>query len=431
MIRAMTPPPSMAVASSAPIKSALTSAGTLAFPTREWALDPDLTFLNHGSYGAVPRAALEAQAAFRARMERDPVRFFKVDLERLMDGVRERIGKFMNCRADDIAPMPNATVALCTVIWNTKLHPGDEILITDHEYMSIVNELERYCAFTGAKIVQAKVPFPIAGPEQVHEAVMRCVTPRTKLAIIAHITSATSLIFPIKRITKDLMDRGIEVCIDGAHSPGQVQTDVRGLAPTYFVGSFHKWLSAPKGSGFLYVRADKQKGFKPWALSSRHHKVRPERALFLRDFDYVGTNDYSAMLSVPYSIDAIEAMAPGGWPEVLRKNHELALKGRAVVCRALGVEPAAPDDMVGSMATVPLPEPAPHMMSRTTEYDDPLQDELVKNHRIVIPIWRWGAENRRVVRLSAQLYNTIEHYEQLAHALVDELAREHSTRAIA
>lgn len=403
----------------------------MAFPTNEWTLDPTLTFLNHGSYGSVPRSVQEAQAEVRARMERDPVRFFKVDLERMMDEVRERIGALVHCRATDIAPMPNATVALCTVLNNTKLGPGDEVLITDHEYMSIVNELERVCAATGARVVKAKVPFPIENAEQVTEAVLGAATPRTKIAFIAHITSATSLIFPVTAIVRGLMSRGIEVCVDGAHTPGQIEVDVRGLAPTYYVGSFHKWLSCPKGSGFLYVRSDKQAGFRPHALSSRAHKVRPERALFLRDFDYVGTNDYSAMLCVPQAIDALRGMIPGGLTALYRSNHELALKAREIVCRALGVSAPAPEAMIGSMVTIPLPEPSAEMMSRGTEYDDPLQDELYHRHRIVVPIWRLSADNRRVIRVSAHQYNTTEQFETLAQALLEELAREHPKRASA
>jgi isopenicillin-N epimerase len=403
----------------------------LNFPNRAWALDPTLTFLNHGSYGSCPRSVLEAQAEYRARMERDPVRFFKVDLERLLDTVRERIGQLVNCRAADVAPMPNATVALRTVIWNAKLGPGDEVLITDHEYMSIVNELERYCAATGAKIVQAKVPFPIQSPDQVTDAVLASVTPRTKLAILAHITSGTSLIFPMDQIVPALMAKGIEVCVDGAHTPGQIPVDIRGLAPTYYVGSFHKWLCAPKGTGFLYVRSDKQAGYRPWALSSRAHKVRPERALFLRDFDYVGTNDYTGILCVPHAIDALTKLLPGGLPELMRRNHELALTARDIVCRALQVDAPAPDEMHGSMASIPLPEPSSEMLARTTEYDDPLQDRLIDAHRIVAPIWRLSADNRRIVRVSAQLYNAPEQYEALGKALVRELALEHPARAIA
>jgi isopenicillin-N epimerase len=405
----------------------------LAFSPKVWALDPTLTFLNHGSYGSTPRSVLETQSELRARMERDPVRFFKVDLERLMDQVRERIGAFVNCRPQDIAPMPNATVALNTVLANTALRAGDEVLITDHEYMSLVNELERVCPKAGATVVKAKVPFPLRSADEVFDAVMSCVTPRTRIAFLAHITSATSLIFPITRLVRTLMDRGIEVCVDGAHTPGQIQVDIRGLNPTYYVGSFHKWLSAPKGTGFLYVRSDKQTQpglFRPLSLSSRAHKVRPERALYLRDFDYVGTDDYSGMLSVPAAIDALGSMLPGGWPELYRVNHELAVQARDIVARALGTTPPAPDSMLGMMATLLLPEPAPEMLSRPTLYDDPLQDRLIENHKIVVPIWRL-ADNRRVVRLSAQLYNTPEQYERLGHALREELALEHPRRAIA
>lgn len=427
MSEAMTPSPSIRVAQ-APLGVEVPT--RLSFPTRVWTLDPSLTFLNHGSYGSTPRAVQEAQADLRARMERDPVRFFKVDLERLMDGVRERIGLFVNCRPADIAPMPNATVALRTVIWNSRLGPGDEVLVTDHEYMSIINELERYCAVTGAKIVKASVPFPVQNQQQVLDAIMACVTPRTKLAIIAHITSATSLIFPATQIVRQLSAKGVEVCIDGAHTPGQIPIDVRGLAPTYYVGSFHKWLCAPKGTGFLYVRADKQAGFRPWALSSRAHKVRPDRAYFLRDFDYVGTNDYSGILCVPAAIDTMNSLVPGGWAEVMRRNHDLALTARDTVCRILGAERPAPDEMVGSMSSILLPEPAPELLSRTTEYDDPLQDELLNNHAIVAPIWRIH-DNRRIVRVSAQLYNSPEQYELLGRALVQELAKEQPRRAIA
>lgn len=403
----------------------------LTFPTNQWTLDPSLIFLNHGSYGSVPRSVQEAQSDLRARMERDSVRFFKVDLERLMDQARSRIAQLVHCRPADIAPMPNATVALCTVLMNTKLGPGDEVLITDHEYMSIVNELERVCAAVGAKVVKAKIPFPIQSPDQITDAVLAAATPRTKIAFIAHITSATSLIFPVTPIVRALMSRGIEVCVDGAHTPGQIEIDIQGLAPTYYVGSFHKWLSCPKGSGFLYVRTDKQTGFRPHALSSRAHKVRPDRALFLRDFDYVGTNDYSAVLCVPFAIDALQSLLPGGLPALYRANHALALKARDIVARALGIAAPAPDAMLGSMVTLPLPEPSPELLSRPTEYDDALQDELITRHRIVAPIWRFGPHNQRVIRVSAHQYNTTDHFEKLAHALREELAREHPKRASA
>jgi isopenicillin-N epimerase len=410
----------------------------LKFPTglaadQHWSLDPTLTFLNHGSYGAVPKAALKAQAALRERVERDPVRFYKVDLEGLLDDMREKLGAFIHCRPDDLAPCANATYALCHILYATKLQPGDEVLITDHEYSSLTNELERICAQSGAKVVTAPIPFPVQSPEQVAKAYLSCITNKTKIGFISHITSGSSLVFPVAPIVAEFNRRGIDIVVDGAHSPGQIPVDVAALRPTYFVGSGHKWISAPKGTGFVYVRPDKQRAFRPVCLSSRANKIRPERALFLRDFDYQGTDDYTATLTMPHSIDAMSKMLPGGWPALLRHNHELIMAGRKVVCDILGhagVTPPAPEIMIGTMASLLLPDPAPELKNRPTQYDDALQDNLYNNHRIVAPIWPLN-DNRRVVRLSAQVYNTLPQYEKLGHALAEELAKEQRYRATA
>jgi isopenicillin-N epimerase len=406
----------------------------LRFPTtlaqQQWSLDPTLTFLNHGSYGAVPKAALRAQAALRERVERDPVRFYKVDLEGLLDDMREKLGAFIHCRPDDLAPCANATYALCHILYATKLQPGDEVLITDHEYSSLTNELERICAKTGAKVVTAQIPFPVQSPEQVIEAYLSCVTSKTRIGFISHITSGSSLVFPVAPIVREFNARGIDIVVDGAHSPGQIPVDVAALKPTYFVGSGHKWMSAPKGTGFVYVRSDRQGAFRPVCLSSRANKIRPERALFLRDFDYQGTDDYSATLTMPHSIEAVGSMLPGGWPALLRHNHDLIMAGRKRVCDIVGLSLPAPETMIGTMASLLIPEPAPELANRPTRYDDALQDELYNNHRIVVPIWRLN-DNRRVIRLSAQVYNTLEQYEKLGHALADELAKEQRYRATA
>ncbi len=408
---------------------------TFPFPaSREhWSIDPGLTFLNHGSYGAVPRAALKAQSAIRDRIERDPVRFYKSDLEGVLDEMRRGLGAFLGCRGADLAPCANATYALCHILYATPLKAGDEVLITDHEYSSLTNELERVCAKTGAKVVKAEIPFPIQSPEQVTEAFVGCITHRTRLAFISHITSGSSLVFPVAQVVKEFNQRGIDIVVDGAHSPGQIPVDVAALKPTYFVGSGHKWLCGPKGSGFVYVRPDRQAAIRPVCLSSRANKVRPERALFLRDFDYQGTDDYSRNLTIPHSIAAVGGMLPGGWPAVLRHNHELVMAGRKVVCDLLagfGVMPPAPESMIGSMATLLIPEPAPELVNRPTKYDDALQDALYERHKIVAPIWRLN-DNRRVVRLSAHLYNTLDQFEKLGHALAEELAAEQRYKATA
>ncbi|MBS0191021.1 MAG: aminotransferase class V-fold PLP-dependent enzyme [Phycisphaerales bacterium] len=399
------------------------------FQTSHWDLDPAVTFLNHGSYGATPRAVLEAQNRMRARTEREPVRFYKVDLERLMDGVREVLGSFINCDPTTIAPVPNATMGIASIFSSTPFKAGDEILLTDHEYQSGINELERMAKTVGVKVVLAPIPFPIRSQDEVFEAVMRCVTPRTKLAMISQITSGSSLIFPVERLVPALKARGIDVIVDGAHGPGQIPVDLRALAPTYYVGSLHKWLSAPKGTAFLSVSKEKQATFRPVFLSSRANKIRHDRDLFLRDFDYHGTLDYSGFLVVPEAIAYISRLLPGGWPELYRRNHEMVVKGREIVCRAIGAEPPCPDSMLGSMASIILPEPAANMKGRPSLYDDPLQDALIHNHGVVTPIWRVGGNDRRIIRISAQAYNTLDQYETLAEALVKELRAEGSLPA--
>lgn len=390
-----------------------------------WSVDPALTFLNHGSYGAVPNVVQKFQADLRARVERDSVRFYKVDLEPMMDEMRAAVGRFVNCPPQTLAPMVNATVALATVFQNTSWREGDEILVTDHEYMSGVNELERMVSARGVRVVKAIVPFPTESEDQVLEAIDRAITPRTRMMMVSWITSATSLIFPIDRIIRLARAKGIEVLVDGTHAPGQIPVDIAAMDPDYFVGSFHKWVSAPKGTGFLYVPVAKQHRFRPVCLSSRAHKVRPERPLFLRDFDYMGTDDYTAMLSVPAAIDFF-ANLPGGWPGVMQANHDLVIKGRAVLCDALGIDAPAPESMIGCMATLPLPDPP--AASRPTVYDDALQDALYDRHRCVVPIWQFQTADRptptRVLRVSAQVYNTLDEYHILADAVRQELDRE-------
>lgn len=403
---------------------------TSASPRSAWAVDPTITFLNHGSYGICPRAVMEYQSDLRERMERDPARFFKVDLERLMDGVRRRLGAFMNCPPQDLAPCPNATVAIATILHNTPFKAGDEVLLTDHEYSSGTNELGRLAPRLGIKVVTAKVPFPISSPDQVTQSVLAAITPRTRLVIVSHITSATSLIFPVEPIVAECNARGIDILVDGAHAPGQIPVDIAALKPTYYVGSFHKWLCSPKGTGLMYVRPDKQDGFRTVVLSSRADKIRPDRSLFLRDFDYMGTADYTGILSVPAAIDAVASLIDGGWPAVMRHNHRLIVEARKAVCDITGLTPPAPESMLGSMASLILPQPDAEFTGRPAIYDDALQDALIDRYKIQIPVWPFGnpPNNLRLLRLSAQLYNSLDQYRRLGEALNKELAAERSLR---
>jgi len=411
-------------------------AGTLPAPSplaARWRLDRNLVFLNFGSYGGCPDDVLAAHDDYRARVERDPVRFFKVDLERLLDGVREKVAPFVGCRPQDLAPIRNATIALATIFFATPFREGDEVVTNNHEYSSGTNELARLAARTGLRVVTAEIPFPITDPAQAADAIIGAITPRTRLVVMSHVTSCTSLVMPVERVIAECHARGIDILIDGAHAPGQIDLNIEKLNPTYYVGSFHKWMCAPKGTGFLWVRPDRQAAVRSAMLSSRASKVRSDRPLFLRDFDYMGTDDYTGMLCVPHAIDAMAKMIPGGWEEIRRRNRSLVLEAREAVCAMAGLRPACPDSMVGSMVSVPLPEADSSLSGRATLYDDPLQDALLERHRVQVPIWRLGEGTPanpgvRIIRLSAQLYNSIEQYRYLGEALVNELNAERALK---
>jgi len=382
------------------------------FPIQE-----GLTMLNNGSYGLTPGVVGDAQRELQRRLESDPVRFFKSDLEFYADDARRAIAGFVGVRAQDLALVPNGSFAVATVLNNLDLAPGDEILLTDHEYMATMNELGKICQRSGAKIIIAKVPFPAATPEAVVDSIVSAMSKRTKIIMISHITSATALIMPIKEIIAASKERGIETFIDGAHTPGQIDLDIGDLDPTWYAASCHKWLATPKGTGFIYTSPIRQRGFKPMVLSCREHEQRTDRSEYLCDFDYTGTNDYTGNLVIPVSIAHMGAQLPGGWDELRQRNHDLVMHGAKLICDAIGIEQQVPESMIGSMISIPLPgvcEPGALM-------GEALWDRLYLNHHIQVPVWDLAGVHPRMMRVSGQLYNTIEDFERLARALKMEL----------
>jgi isopenicillin-N epimerase len=245
---------------------------------KHWTLDSDVVFLNHGSFGACPRAVLERQSELRARLEREPVRWFIETLDPLMDEARAAAAAFVSCPTEDLVFVPNATQAVATVLLNLEptLKPGDEMLATVHEYPACLNNLRRIAARTGAKLVNVAIPFPLTSPDQVTQAVLSAVTPRTRLALVSQVTSPSGLILPVEQIVPDLERRGIPVILDGAHAPGMTpRADLSLLRPSYYTANFHKWVCSPKGSAILHVRSDRQRDFRPWCLSNNAEKPKP------------------------------------------------------------------------------------------------------------------------------------------------------------
>jgi isopenicillin-N epimerase len=385
-----------------------------------WLLDPAITYLNHGSFGATPKAVLAKQNELRAQLEREPVRFMVRELEPLLDEARAELAAFVGADPASIAFVPNATAGVNAVLRSLDLDRHDELLVSSHEYNASRNVLDYVAGLAGSKVVPVDVPFPIKSPDEVFDRIMERVTGRTRLLLIDHVTSQTGLIFPIARLIDALKERGIDTLVDGAHAPGMFPLDLDALGAAYYTANLHKWVCAPKGAAFLCVRANRRLGIRPVVISHGANATRTDRSRFHLEFDWPGTYDPSAILSVPASLRFMATLVDGGWPEVMRRNHELALRARDLLCDRLGIDKPAPDEMLGSMAAIPLPEGKPYV---PTLYGDPLQDALFYEHAIEVPIHAWPHQPKRVLRVSAQLYNSIEDYETLAKALLKLLPR--------
>lgn len=385
-----------------------------------WPLDPSVAFLNHGSYGACPAEVLRYQAALRAEMEAEPVRFLGRELDDRLDAARARLGAFVGADPDDLAFVSNATGGVNAVLRSLRLAAGDELLTTDHAYQACRNTLDFVAERSGARVVTVTLPFPVTDPQAIVDTVLAGVTPRTRLALLDHITSPTALILPLERIVAALAARGIDSVVDGAHAPGMVPLDLRALGAAYYSGNCHKWLCTPKGSAFLWVRRDRQADVHPLTISHGAKGERAGRSRFRLEFDWTGTQDPTAWLTVPMAIDYLAGLVPGGWPALMARNRALALEARRLLCAAVGTEPPCPEEMIGSIASVILPD------NRTVETGwrvrDPIQGRLFEAWGIEVPIMRWPAPPKRMVRVSAQLYNHLPQYVRLAEALRKELA---------
>ena len=385
-----------------------------------WSLEAGLVFLNHGSFGACPTEVLRHQAALRAEMEAEPVRFLSRELDDRLDAARAALAAFVGADPDDLAFVTNATGGVNAVLRSRVFAAGDELLTTDHAYNACRNTLSFVAERAGARVVVATLPFPVRAADDVVEAVLAKVTPRTRLALIDHVTSPTALILPVERLTAELAARGVDVLIDGAHAPGMVPLNLATLGATYYSGNCHKWLCAPKGSAFLWTRREEQPDVRPLTISHGATAVRPGRSRFRLEFDWTGTSDPTAWLTVPKAIEYLGGLVQGGWPALMARNRALALDARRLLCAAAGTAPPCPDEMVGSIASVRLPDGTTDVGWRRP---DPLQARLYEGWSIEVPVMSWPAAPRRLVRISAQLYNRYQHYERLAEALRKELAR--------
>jgi isopenicillin-N epimerase len=363
-------------------------------------LRPDVVFLNHGSYGACPQPVFEAYQRWQLELERQPVDFLHYRYPELMRTARDRLGAYLGCDPDELVYVPNVTTALNVVARSIALAVGDEVLATDHEYGALVKTWTFLCEPRGARYVPVELPCPIESAEQVVDAVWSRVTDRTKVLFMSHITSPTAVTLPIGPLVRRARDAGILTVIDGAHAPGQIPLDLHELGADFYGGNCHKWMCAPKGSGFLYARRELQPLLEPlivsWGWPGSFIEVQQRQ----------GTRDIAAYLAVPSAIDFQEAH---DWPAVRDACHALARHARSLLAEIGGMRPLIPDspEWYAQMACVPFPFPDAEA-ART---------RLWTERKIEVPVMSWNG--RALVRVSIQAYNTEADVDALAAGLRD------------
>ncbi|MEW5739761.1 MAG: aminotransferase class V-fold PLP-dependent enzyme [Myxococcota bacterium] len=367
-------------------------------------LDPTITFLNHGSYGACPLAVQQAQSLLRAQLEAEPVRFMTRELEPLLDASRARLADFLGARPADLAFVPNATTGVNAVLRSLTLQPGDELVTTNHGYNACTNALRFVAERAGARVVIAQVPFPLEAAEQALEAVRRAVTPRTRLVLFDQITSPTALVFPVDALVKELETSGVRVLVDAAHAPGMLPLHLDETGASYTTGNLHKWVCAPKGAAFLHVRRDRQAEVRPAVISHGANSRRTDKSRFQLEFDWTGTGDPTAYLCVPQALDVMASLHPDGWPGLMRANRDAATKAGELLSEALQPFRGARSLPGASMVSVEVPGPP-----------DGLQDRLFHHHRIEVPIIPF--EGKTLVRVSMQAHTSLDDVERLARVL--------------
>jgi isopenicillin-N epimerase len=395
----------MSVASARPIAYDASAEARHVALRQDFLLDPDMVFLNHGSFGACPRPVFERYQAWQLELERQPVEFLGRRQRGLLEEARAGLASYLGTEAENVVYLPNVTTALNVVARSLPLQPGDEILTTDHEY----GALERTWTFVveqrNAVLKVQPLPRPLVSPEEAVEAVWSGVTPRTRVLFLSHITSPTAVRLPVEPLIARAREAGIWTVIDGAHAPGQIDLDLPAMHVDFYGGNCHKWLSSPKGAGFLYARPEVQHLIEPLVVSWGWRPRDAWSTVFIDAIQRQATHDISAYLSVPAAIDYLR---DHDWASVRQECHELVRLARAGMAELTGVEPPVADDprWFGQMAVLPLPPGTDAAAVKERLWDD---------HRIEIPTAHWG--ETPALRVSVQGYNTRADIERLLEAV--------------
>jgi len=365
-------------------------------------LDPEVTYLNHGSFGACPVPIFNSLIKWQKILEKEPVKHLAHDIQYFLEKSRISLSDYINCHKDNVVFFPNPSTALNTVLRSLDLADGDEILTTNHEYGAMDKAWRFLCKKTGAIYINQEIQNPLLSKEDFIKQFIKGISKKTKVIFLSHITSPTALIFPVKEICAIARERGIITIIDGAHAPAQIDLDISDINPDFYSGACHKWMCSPKGVAFLYVKKELQSIIEPLVISWGYESERPSHSQFLDYLQWQGTNDISAYLSV---VDTIDFLTKYNWRERAIKCRDLNLWARNKILKEFNIPSMCSDGFLGQMSSFEFP------------FDDAYNDQInfYTKHKIQIPFFNWN--NKTLLRISIQVYNDKEDIYKLINSL--------------
>lgn len=385
---------------------------------RQWSLRPGVTYLNHGSFGPSPTKVIAARREWIERLESDPVDFLTRQLDGWMLDARQRLARFVGTTGENLVYVDNATAGMNVVAASVSLQLGDEVLAADHDYGAVLRIWERKCKQSGARLVVRSLPNPLTSPEELADAFLAGVTPRTRLVVFSHVTSSTAVVLPAEILCQRARTLGLPVCIDGPHALAMLDVDLPRLDCDYYTASCHKWLCGPFGTGFLYVHPRTQRTIQPAVLSwgrtpLQAATVNPDEPIvWTEEFTWSGTRDPSGYLSIPTAIDFMESV---GLDTFRERTHEMVRRAREELIQVTKTLPLTPDsrEWYASMVAIPLDIDLAQGIA--------LRKALWHQYQIEVPIFEW--QGRRILRVSCHLYNRWEDIEHLLRALRETLPK--------
>ena len=373
----------------------------------QFLLDPNITFLNHGSFGACPRPIFDEYQRFQLEVESDPVDYIQRKQPKYLKTARESLAKFVGCQAKDLFFTSNPTFAVNIIMRSIKLNEGDEILSTNHEYGAMDRTWHFYCKKSGVKYIRQNIPLPIVSKEQIIEEFWKGYNENTKVIFLNQLSSATALIFPVKEICDKANELGLITIVDGAHVPGHIDLNITSLNPDYYTGTLHKWMLSPKGSSFLYVKPELQNDLEPLVVSWGYESVCPGESQFLDYHELQGTRDVSAFLCTPKVVEFLEQ---NNWKAVSKSCKLIVFDNYQRFCTLVNTAPLCPisDEFLGQMASVKI----------NTAKPSELKNMLYDKYKIQVPVM--PLNGAIYIRYSINAYNSQQDLDKLYDAL-DEI----------